>query len=88
MHELVEKPRLADAGLAHDADNLTLAGRGPIAGATQQLELGFATDESGEPPGREGLHPRSWHVDAGQLVHVDGRLEPLDGHLAEGLACT
>jgi hypothetical protein len=50
--ELNGEPRLADAGLAREQDDLAGAGPGPAQAVAQQSLLRRPADEVGEPAGR------------------------------------
>jgi hypothetical protein len=50
--ELSAQPRLADAGLAREQDNLTGAGPGLAQGVAQQCALRHPPDEVGNPAAR------------------------------------
>ena len=46
--ELVDQPRLAHPGLAHDGDHLAVAGTSLGEDSAQVLDLGVAADEARE----------------------------------------
>jgi hypothetical protein len=85
VDELPEEAGLADAGLADDADELAVAGVGPLEGVGEAVQLGRAADEPGEAPGRRGLQAGARGAGADDLVDLDWLGETLHGHGAQRL---
>jgi hypothetical protein len=80
-----DQARLAHARLPHDRHHLPVATRGTRERVAEGLELGLPPDEPGEPPRGGGVQPGPAGARPDHLVDVDGRLQPLDRHRAEGL---
>ncbi len=57
--QLEEQPRLADARLADEEDDLALAGAGPLEGVEELAQLALAPHEGGEPAVGLDLQPRA-----------------------------
>ena len=83
--ELVDEPRLAHPGLAHDGDHLAVAGAGLVEHPAQVLDLGVAADEAREASERRGLQARPRRARPRQLEDLDGVGEPLHRDRAERL---
>ena len=79
VRELPEHPGLSQTGLAHERHDLTLSGRRARKGGRQQLHLGLAADETGEPAERGYLKPCPRVADPDDLVN----LHRLDTHRTE-----
>src|SRR5437016_1098902 len=76
--ELVEQSRLADAGLAHDRDDLAAAAPGPLAALAQKRELPGAPDQRHEPPLDRDLEARAPSPLPGDRPGADRMVDPLD----------
>ena len=83
VDELVEEPRLADAGFAHDRDELAL----PLAGLRRRLadliHLAVPPHEAAEAAGARRLEPGADGGSSRQLEHLDRRGDALDGNGTE-----
>jgi len=77
VSELVREARRADPGLAHDGDDLAVAGRGPAEDPAQLLDLGVAADEAREAAKRRSLQARPRLARSRQLKELDRVREAL-----------
>ena len=78
VDELVDEARLADPGLADDADDLPVTGAGALHRAVEHAELGLAPDEAREPADRGGLEPGARLAGPDQLEGLERVGEALD----------
>ena len=69
LAEFVEQPRLADAGLARDAEHLSLSLGGMHQALVQHRQLPLAPDEPTQGASPMPQHPRPPLRDAAHLVH-------------------
>src|SRR5438132_2006282 len=76
--QLVEQARLADAGLAHDRDDLAAAAPGPLAALAQKRQLPGAPDQRHEPPLDRDLEARAPPALPGDPPGADRVVDPLD----------
>ena len=83
LRDLVEEPRFADAGLAHDGHDLATARLRLRERCVELVELGSAPDEAREPPARRGLQPRARPAGARDLEDLERDFEALDRHRAQ-----
>lgn len=74
------EPGLADPRLSDHTYDLPMPCPGLLDRSPQRLHLGIAADEARHSPQRRGLQPRAGRTRPGQLVHVDGCLQPLYAH--------
>jgi len=83
--ELVEQPRLADAGIAGDEEDAAAAVRRALVGAAQPPQLGLASAQRGEAAHPRDFEPRAAADLAGDGVGAHGLALALDRELAEVL---
>src|SRR5262245_2491269 len=83
MDVLVEQPRLPDARLSHDGDDLSMAVPRSVEGPMELRELRIPPDELAEPPSGRGLQARADRPGSGNLVRLNRDGEALDADLAE-----
>src|SRR2546426_6101946 len=81
--ELPEHPRFSKTGLARERDDLALSGCRAREGGRQQLHLGLATDETGEPAKGGYLKSRPRATEADNLVTLHRLRQTLDTHRTE-----
>ena len=81
--ELVEQPRLADAGIAGDEDDAAAAVRRALVGGAQTPQLGLASAQRGEAAHPRDFEPRAAADLAGDGVGAHGLALALDRELAE-----
>ena len=79
--EFVAQPALADARLADHADDLSLAGIGPVERVLQHLQLLAAAHEAAEAACPRPIEPCARCTDVFELEQTDGTLHPL--HLGQ-----
>ena len=88
----MDEPRLADARLADQGDDLAVAAAGPFGRALERGKLRLASHETGQTARRRGLEPPTRRLGSAQLIGLDrlgdaadrGRAERLDLHEAPG----
>ena len=69
--ELPEHPRLADAGLTDDCDELPAPAPSEIERGRELGHLDRPSDERGEPPRGVCMEARAYRTRAQELVHLD-----------------
>jgi hypothetical protein len=77
VSELVREAGLADAGLAHDGDDLAVAPCCPVQDPAQVLDLGVPADEAREAAKRRSLQARPGPTRSRQLEDLDQVREAL-----------
>src|SRR4051812_20520781 len=85
MNDLVVKPRLADAGLADDGDDLAAALTGGGQRLVDACDLRLSADETCEGRGTAGLQAGACPERARQFEHRDRLGQALDRHVAQRL---
>src|SRR5262245_24147239 len=83
--QLVKEAGLADAGLAHDGDDLAVAAPRLLQRRAELAHFDVAPDEAAQAPARGRLKPRPRLPGRDEVVDLNGSVEALDGNGAEGL---
>ena len=81
--ELVEQPRLADARIADQGDDLALPGRGQLVRPIERRQLVPAADEGREAAAGRCLEARARRTDAHQIERLDRLRQALHRHLPQ-----
>src|SRR5947199_10172879 len=76
-HEFVNQARFSYARFTDHGDNLTSAGRSALPCLAKLVDLGVASNEPREAPGRCRLQPRSYRLRTDDLMGLNRRAHPL-----------
>jgi hypothetical protein len=69
--EFEKQARLTNAGLAHDSDNLAMAGLGQFEQISHCVEFAHPSDKLGEPASCSSLQTRSQQSEARNFINLD-----------------
>src|SRR6266542_6624181 len=85
MGELPVESRLANAGLAHHGDDLTVPGSRALHSPTELVQFGLPADEAGQAPGGRGMQSGAHGACPEKFVHLHRLGETLHRQGADGL---
>jgi len=78
MDEFVEQARFSDPGFPDHGHDLAAAATGLLERLAELIDLGIATDETGQPPRYRRLQSRTGTAGAHDLVNVNRLRQALD----------